>query len=328
MHFDVTMAVGSFFVAIIVGLTGMGGGALMTPMLVTFFGVPPLTAVSSDLVAAAVMKPVGSAVHLRRGTVHLKLVAWLCVGSVPAAFCGVLIAKGLGDGQDVQLIIKRAMGVALLLAAAGLAVRAYQAMVDRTERRQADRRTATPGSPAATEPPAIAVRRIPTVLVGAVGGVVVGMTSVGSGSLIIVTLLALYPGLKSNQLVGTDLLQAVPLVASAALGHLFFGDFKLDVTAALLVGSIPGVYLGSLISSRAPGGLIRRALAFVLLASALKMFDVDNVVLTWSLVAVLLLSSVVWMVLRTRHGLPALALSERRAGAPGDAPEGASELGR
>ncbi|MGH3392707.1 MAG: sulfite exporter TauE/SafE family protein [Actinomadura sp.] len=312
MEFDVPMAVGSFLVAIIVGLTGMGGGALMTPMLVTFFGVPPLTAVSSDLVAAAVMKPVGSAVHLRRGTVHLRLVAWLCAGSVPAAFCGVLIARALGDGADVQLVIKRAMGVALLIAAGGLAVRAYQAMVDRAERRQADRRTATPGSPASTEPPAIAVRPVPTVLVGAVGGVVVGMTSVGSGSLIIVALLALYPGLKSNQLVGTDLMQAVPLVMSAALGHVLFGDFELEVTTALLAGSIPGVYLGSLVSSRAPGGFIRRVLAFVLLASALKMFEVSNTMLAWTLVGVLGLGSVVWMRLRVRHGLPALALSEKR----------------
>jgi uncharacterized membrane protein YfcA len=321
LEFDVSMAVGSFLVAIVVGLTGMGGGALMTPMLVTFFGVPPLTAVSSDLVAAAVMKPVGSAVHLRRGTVHLRLVAWLCAGSVPAAFCGVLIARAVGDGADVQLLIKRALGVALLIAAAGLAVRGYQAMVDRAERRQADRRTATPGSPAATEPPAITVRPIPTVLVGVVGGTVVGMTSVGSGSLIIVALLALYPGLKSNQLVGTDLLQAVPLVMSAALGHVLFGDFKLEVTAALLAGSIPGVYLGSLISSRAPGGLIRRLLAFVLLASALKMFDVSNTLLAWALVGVLGLGSVIWMRLRIRHGLPALPRSDKRTESHADAPE-------
>src|SRR5262249_47721110 len=113
MHFDVTMAVGSFLVAVVVGLTGMGGGALMTPMLVTFFGVPPLTAVSSDLVAAAVMKPVGSVVHLRRGTVNLRLVAWLCVGSIPAAFCGVLIARALGHGRNVQEVIQYALGVAL-----------------------------------------------------------------------------------------------------------------------------------------------------------------------------------------------------------------------
>jgi uncharacterized membrane protein YfcA len=311
MHFDYAMAIGSFLVAIIVGLTGMGGGALMTPMLVTFFGVPPLAAVSSDLVAAAVMKPVGSFVHYRRGTVNLGMVAWLCAGSIPAAFCGVLVAEALGDGEDVQSVIKKAMGVALLIAAAGLTVRTYLALVDRAGRGDAQRRTASPGAPAATEPPAIQLRPIPTVLIGIVGGLVVGMTSVGSGSLIIVGLLALYPALKGNQLVGTDLLQAVPLVMSAALGHLLFGDFQLAVTSALLAGSIPGVYLGSLVSSRAPGGFIRRVLAFVLLASALKMFDLDNVVLAWTMVAVLIIGSGVWMVLRKRQGLPAIALPER-----------------
>jgi uncharacterized protein len=302
MHFDYTMAAGALLVSVIVGLTGMGGGALMTPMLTVFFGVPPLTAVSSDLVAAAIMKPVGSAVHLRHGTVNLRLVAWLCAGSVPSAFCGVLIARALGDGHQVQDVIGKAMGVALLLAAAGLAIRGYLAMKDRASRR-ADRRTAVPGSPASAPPPTIKVRPVPTVLVGIVGGLSVGMTSVGSGSLIIVTLLALYPALKANQLVGTDLFQAVPLVWAAALGHILFGDFKLEVTAALLAGSIPGVIIGSLISARAPGGLIRRALAFVLLASALKMFGIGNVAMVWILVAAVAGVAVAWMLLRAAHGL-------------------------
>ncbi|MET8139416.1 sulfite exporter TauE/SafE family protein [Sphaerisporangium sp. NPDC005288] len=316
VDFDFTMAIGSFLVAIVVGLTGMGGGALMTPMLVTFFGVPPLAAVSSDLVAAAVMKPVGSLVHLRRGTVHLRMVGWLCAGSVPAAFCGVLIARALGDGEDVQKVIQKALGVALLIAATGLAVRGYLAMRDNAERRTAatGRRTAEPGEPAATAPPAaVPVRPLPTVVIGVIGGLVVGMTSVGSGSLIIVALLAVYPALKANQLVGTDLVQAVPLVMSAAIGHLIFGDFQLSVTVALLAGSIPGVYIGSRISSRAPGGLIRRALAFVLLASALKMFDVSTTATVWVLVGVLVAAPVFWMFLRTRHGLPALPWSRGAA---------------
>ncbi|SEG46668.1 hypothetical protein SAMN04489712_105376 [Thermomonospora echinospora] len=320
MHFDYTMAFGSFLVAIVVGLTGMGGGALMTPMLVTFFGVPPLTAVSSDLVAAAVMKPVGSAVHYRQGTINMRLVAWLCVGSVPAAFCGVLVARALGDGEEVQNFIEKAMGVALLIAATGLAVRIYQAMVDRVARHSgARRRTAAPGDPAAVEPPEIRVRPVATTLVGAVGGLVVGITSVGSGSLIIVALLALYPALKANQLVGTDLLQAVPMVISAALGHLLFGDFHLEVTLALLAGSIPGVYIGSRISSRAPGGLIRRLLALVLLASALKMFGLGPVPMAWTIVGAVLAAVVVWMFVRHRHGLPLMAL--RRTAAEPDEPE-------
>jgi uncharacterized membrane protein YfcA len=313
MHFDFTMAAGAFLVSVVVGLTGMGGGALMTPMLTVFFGVPPLTAVSSDLVAAAVMKPVGSLVHLRHGTVNLRLVGWLCVGSVPSAFCGVLIARALGDGNQVENVISTAMGVALLLAAAGLAIRGYMAMKDRASGRE-ERRTAVPGSPASAPPPVITVRPVPTVLVGIVGGLSVGMTSVGSGSLIIVTLLALYPALKANQLVGTDLLQAVPLVWAAALGHILFGDFKMAVTTALLAGSIPGVIIGSLVSARAPGGLIRRILAFVLLASALKMFDVGNVAMIAILVAVGVGAALLWMLLRVAHGLRPLAVLDRADG--------------
>lgn len=312
MHFDVTMTIGSFLVAIVVGLTGMGGGALMTPMLVTFFNVPPLAAVSSDLVAAAVMKPVGSFVHLRRGTVNLKLVGWLCIGSVPAAFSGVLIAKALGDGEGTQAFIEKAMGVALLIAAAGLIVRMVQAMRDRAENRTEDERvTAEPGSPAAEKTPELKIRPIPTMIVGAIGGAIVGITSVGSGSLIIVALLALYPLLKANQLVGTDLLQAVPLVASAALGHIFFGDFRMEVTTALLVGSVPGVYIGARISSRAPGQLIRRALAVVLLASALKMFGVPITVLAYLILAFLVLALATWAFLRYRNAVPADQKSER-----------------
>ena len=102
------------------------------------------------------------------------------------------------------------------------------------------------------------------------------MTSVGSGSLIIIALMALYPTLKASELVGTDLVQAVPLVASAALGHILFGDFKMDLTTSLLIGCIPGVWVGAHLSARAPGGLVRRALAFVLLASALKLLNVSN----------------------------------------------------
>ncbi|MFC5754899.1 sulfite exporter TauE/SafE family protein [Actinomadura rugatobispora] len=323
LDFDWTMALGSFLVAIIVGLTGMGGGALMTPMLVTFFGVSPLAAVSSDLVAAAVMKPVGSAVHYRQGTINMKLVGWLCVGSVPAAFCGVLLARALGEGEDVQNVIEKAMGVALLLAATGLVVRGYQALKDHAARHTGDdRRTVARGEPAATDTPEITIRPVPTVLVGLVGGLVVGVTSVGSGSLIIVALLALYPALKANQLVGTDLLQAVPLVFAAALGHLLFGDFRMEVTAALLVGSIPGVYIGSKISSRAPGGLIRRILAFVLVATALKMFGFGPVTLAWTLVALAVAAAVAWMLLRRRHGLPAIPLSETPA-ASATGPSGA-----
>jgi len=303
---DPLLVVATFAIGIVVGLTGMGGGALMTPVLVLFFGIPPLTAVSSDLVASAVMKPVGSAVHLRRGTVHLPLVGWLCVGSVPMAFVGVLLARALGDGQEVQDVIQTALGVALLVAATGLTARAYLRLLERARRRDGS------ADPLPQGRPEIAVRVLPTVAVGAVGGVVVGMTSVGSGSLIIIALMALYPALTASSLVGTDLVQAVPLVVSAALGHLLFGDFQLDLTASLLLGSVPGVYVGARLSSRAPGGLVRRALAFVLLASALKLLGLPNLETGVVLVLVALLAPLLWMGVRRRHGFPALASRDRR----------------
>ena len=301
MSLDPLLTIASFGIGIVVGLTGMGGGALMTPVLVLFFQVPPLTAVSSDLVASAVMKPVGSFVHLRRGTVHLGLVKWLCLGSIPGAFSGVLIARALGKGQEVQDVIRVALGVALLLAAIGLTVRAYLRLLEHARRRDGR------APPLPQGRPTVHLRVLPTVALGLVGGVVVGMTSVGSGSLIIIALMALYPTLKASELVGTDLVQAVPLVASAAVGHLLFGDFHLDLTTSLLLGSIPGVWVGAHLSSRAPGGLVRRALAFVLLASALKLFNISNVHTGIILVLVLLIAPVLWMLVRRRHGFPALA---------------------
>jgi len=310
---DWGLAAAAFGIGVVVGLTGMGGGALMTPVLVLFFHVPPLAAVSSDLVASAVMKPVGSVVHLRNGTVRLDLVRWLCLGSVPAAFGGVLIVRGLGDSDSVNDVIQKALGVALVIAAAGLFVRAYLRLAERARDRSGHRAADPQG------PPSVSVRPWPTVAVGLVGGLVVGMTSVGSGSLIIIALMLLYPTLRASELVGTDLVQAVPLVASAAVGHVLFGDLTLSVTAALLVGSIPGAFLGAQLSSRLPGALIRRALAFVLLASALKMFDMPNGWTATVLGLLIVLAGPVWMALRRAHGFPAL---------PSREPDAVGESGR
>ncbi len=302
---DWTLALAALGIGVVVGLTGMGGGALMTPVLVLFFNVPPLAAVSSDLVASAVMKPVGSIVHLRNGTVRMDLVRWLGLGSVPAAFAGVLVARALGHGSNVQDLIQKALGIALVIAATGLFARAYLRLAERARHRDGHR----PADPAG--PPDVVVRPLPTLAIGAVGGLVVGMTSVGSGSLIIIALMMLYPKLRASELVGTDLVQAVPLVASAALGHVLFGDLKLSITGALLVGSIPGAYLGAQLSSRLPGALIRRALAFVLLASALKLLGATTPVTVIVLAALLVLAGPVWMALRRAHGFPALPARER-----------------
>ena len=291
---DLTLALAGLGVGIVVGMTGMGGGALMTPILVLFFGVPPVAAVSSDLAASAVMKPFGGWVHARRGTVNWKLVGWLCTGSVPAASLGVLLLRRLGDDATVQHTIKIALGVALLLAAGGLLLKAW-----------AGRRR---GGAGPVRP--IVVRPVPTLLLGAAGGLIVGLTSVGSGSLIIVALLALYPKLRANDLVGTDLVQAVPLVTAAALGHALFGDLKLDLAAAVLVGSVPGVLIGARISSRAPGGIVRAALVIVLLASALKLLDVPNAVVGVVVTAAVVIAVTAAVVRRRRRPSPPVAAEE------------------
>jgi uncharacterized membrane protein YfcA len=135
----------------------------------------------------------------------------------------------------------------------------------------------------------------------------VGLTSVGSGSLIIIALMTLHPRLKASELVGTDLVQAVPLVASAALGHILFGDFQFDITASLLIGCIPGVWLGAHLSAHAPGGVVRRALAFVLLASALRLLDISTTNTALILLVVAIVAPVLWMIVRRRHGFPAFA---------------------
>jgi uncharacterized membrane protein YfcA len=301
LQIDLYVAAAGLVVGFTVGLTGMGGGALMTPLLVLLFKVQPLAAVSSDLVAAVIMKPVGGGVHLRRGTVNFALVRWLMVGSVPAAFAGVLVLRQLGDGAVVQARIKQALGVALLLAASSIAAKGLLQV------RTARRALGVAGAmPAPSQP--FRLRPLPTVLIGVVGGLVVGMTSVGSGSLMIVMLLLLYPMLRSSELVGTDLVQAIPLVASAAVGHLLFGDFELDLTASLLVGSIPGVYVGAKLSSRANDAVIRPALALVLVASGLKLLGVDNLQLSLLVLALVMLAVPVWGALdATLHPEPAWA---------------------
>jgi len=287
---DLPLAFGGLLVGIIVGLTGMGGGALMTPMLVFFFGADPLTAISSDLVASFVMKPAGALVHLRAKTVNLGLVKLLCLGSVPAAFFGAWFISLQPRGEDLDSLLKTLLGLALLLAAAGLVARAlFQMWQNRLPLGEGATRMSRPeGIP----------KPLPTILLGAIAGFIVGITSVGSGSIIIVALLLIYPGLKASSLVGTDLTQAIPLVGAAALGHLLFGSFSLDLTTSLLVGAVPGAFIGAQISSRAPGGVIRRILAVLLLASGLRLLGLSTELVLVVAVAALVGGSWLWILVR------------------------------
>jgi uncharacterized protein len=250
-----------------VGLTGMGGGALMTPALVLLFKVEPKVAVASDLVNSLVMKPIGGGVHIRRGTIHWPLVGWLMTGSVPAAFFGAWLLNQFGDSKHVQSDIKALLGWALLVASTAIIAKAVLTV-------RTNRRLAALGQEANVEPHSI--KPVSSVLIGLTGGVIVGMTSVGSGSLMIVLLMLLYPRLSSKSLVGTDLVQAVPLVISAAVGQVLFGHVDFGLAGALVVGSVPGVYLGARSSAYAPDGIVRPVLVSVLVASALALLIPNN----------------------------------------------------
>lgn len=295
MSIDIPLILGGLAVGFVVGLTGMGGGALMTPMLIFVFRVDPLVAVSSDVVASLFMKPAGAIVHMRRGTVNLKLVLWLCVGSVPAAFSGALLIQALPFGDSLDNTLKMVLGVALLIASCGLVVRAVLQMVR-------NRSALGEGPTLLSAPRELVVRPAPTAILGAVAGLLVGMTSVGAGSIVIVVLLLLYPALKASQLVGTDLVQAVPLVAAASLGHLLYGDFSLGLTTSLLIGAIPGAWFGAHVSARAPGGIIRRALAILLLASGLKLLGASLPVVLGAAAAALVLGNLLWFWVKRRFG--------------------------
>jgi uncharacterized membrane protein YfcA len=287
LHIDWLIALASVIVGFTVGLTGMGGGALMTPILLIFFGISPTAAVSSDLVAAMVMKPVGGGVHMRRGTVQWSLVKWLCLGSIPAAFAGVLLLHASGNSEAVENTTKVFLGVTLTLAALAMVYKAWLQARRSAQARAGLRATLGPAE-------TLRVRILLTVTIGAVGGLLVGLTSVGSGSIIIVCLMLVYPELRGSQLVGTDLVQAVPLVTSAALAHIIVGDFELGLTTSILIGALPAVYVGARLSSKAPDGIIRPMLVFVLLASAMKLLGVSTGLLGFILLAFTFVGLAVW----------------------------------
>src|SRR6202171_5143620 len=281
MHVDPYIILGSAIVGFLVGMTGAGGGALMTPMLILLFGVQPSTAISSDLVAAGMMPQIGAAVRLRQKTVNLRRVGWMVLGSVPMAFLGSYLLHVMGHAKSAQHNIEVALGAALLVGAGAMVLRYV------LDRRAGQARTGVVH--------AIVARPLRTVAIGMIGGIVVGMTSVGSGSLMIILLLFLYPALGANQLVGTDLTQAVPLTTAAALGALAFGHVEFAVTTSLIIGSVPAVLVGSYFSSRAPDKYIRPAITFVIFASGLKYIGVGTTALGWILCATLFAAGLFWV---------------------------------
>lgn len=280
----------SFGVGIVVGLTGMGGGALMTPALI-FLGINPAVAVANDLVAASVNKSVGAAVHWRTGSPNIRLAGLLLLGSVPFAFAGGFIVKAVGDSAAQTDFLTTAIGYALLLAAGSYALRIYLQL-----------RLVSSGNILSSEEPHI--RALPTVLVGAFGGLLVGITSVGSGSLIMVALLLLYPTMSALKLVGTDLVQAVPLVFAAAIGHVVTEGVEWAVLIPLVLGGSPGTYLGARMTSWVSQSVIRRGIVIVLTLTGLKMLGVPPETIGFLGAGILLLGPLAWGFVRQAHGLP------------------------
>ncbi len=287
---DLALSLGGLVAGLIVGLTGMGGAALVTPMLVLLFGINPATAVSSDVVASAIMKPVGAWVHIRAKTVHWGLVAWLTAGSVPGVLVGTFVFAKVLTTDEASATIKTWIGWVLIVAVAAMLAKVW------VGRRASGLRAATVSM--GTDMP---VRPVPTVVLGLFVGVLVGMTSVGSGSLVVTTLLLLYPLLRPSVLVGTDLTQAVPMLIAGAIAHAGFGDISVWVVVSLLIGQIPGVWIGARMSSRYDGHALRYLLIVVLGATALKLLGVSSLIA--GMIAIVGVAAVVVIIVRERlHG--------------------------
>lgn len=253
-------AVLGLIVGFLIGLTGMGGGAMMTPLLLWTGWAAPTVAVGTDLVWNALTKTVGAAVHYRHKNVNLRLVWKLASGSVPGALLGLyllaLLKKSAGVVYVDHLIV-RLLGGTLMLVAVGIIFKGYI----RHLLPAAATRSATNENLSGWHVP----------LLGFIVGVLVSFTSVGSGSLIVTTLLLLFPGERLNRLVGSDVFHGVLIVGVAALGHWRLGDVNLPLVLGLLIGSIPGVWLGSFIASRIPEGTLRPAVATLLFVTGLKL---------------------------------------------------------
>ena len=289
MHINFAVTIAGLIAGFVIGLTGVGGGALLTPLLI-MLNVNPLTAVSTDIVASLVLKPIGGFVHLRERTVNMKLVLWLSVGSMPAALAGVYTITHIGG--DVDTMVKEILGWVLIVAAAAMI-----AKVIVSARRPTD--TAAPGT--------IPVKILPTIAIGVVGGYIVGMTSVGSGSLMVVCLMLLYMRMSTRELVGTDLVQAIPLIGAATIGILLWGHLQFATTASLLIGAIPAVYIGARMSARANDGYIRPVIVVALIFSALKVLNASDTTLKLVL-AVCIVPMTIELVRVARHDI-----ADRRA---------------
>jgi uncharacterized protein len=251
MEFGYTVA--GFIVGFIVGMTGVGGGSLMTPILVLFFGIKPAVAVGTDLLYAAITKSGGIFVHNKKGTIEWRIVVLLSLGSVPSAIVAVFILKYLEQaGINYDKLITSSLSVALILTSIVLLFKDKLQKLGQNERfdavRALHRQLQTPM----------------TVIAGVILGILVTLSSVGAGALGAAILFFLYPRLPSIKIIGTDIAHAVPLTAVAGLGHMHLGTIDFTILAMLLMGSLPGIYLGSHFATRLPEHVVRPVLASML----------------------------------------------------------------
>lgn len=276
----------SLAIGVLIGLTGMGGGALMTPALI-LVGIPPTAAVANDLVVNAVNKVVGAGVHWRHGKPNLSIAFWLVLGSVPTALLGAWLVHEIG-ADDVQGVLKTAIGVTLIVASTAYFLRAFFEMSGRI-------RTGDDPNPQ--------VKPLVTLLVGVVGGLMVGVTSVGSGTVIMMCIMLLYPALSALRLVGTDLVQAVPLVIAAAIGHVMVTGVDWALLVPLLVGGAIGTFFGSRIAGRVPQGLIRRGITIVLAVTASAMLGAPPALIGAIGLGLVIVGPLVWRRLVRRYSV-------------------------
>jgi uncharacterized membrane protein YfcA len=256
---DLLHGLSGLFVGVLVGLTGVGGGSLMAPILILLFGVAPTTAVGTDLWFASITKMFGGVVHHTLGDPDWQVVRRLAMGSLPASVITLVALAHFNESPIKQGLVMDLLGVVILMTAVGTLswnfIRAKAQAMD--VRRAATFRQFQPGL---------------TVVAGAVLGVMVSVTSVGAGALGATMLLALYPmRMTARRLVGTDIVHAVPLTMVAGLGHLWLGNVNFLLLGSLLIGSIPGILVGSYLATRVSGAVIRPLLAIVLVATAIKM---------------------------------------------------------
>jgi len=266
---DLHLILGGALVGFIVGATGVGGGSLMTPLLTLVFNVPAQIAVGTDLLFASLTKASGAVAHARRGNVNWPITSWLVAGSVPAALATLgAVHLVRPDAVVFAEIVKRTLGVALFLTAGALVFRAQiqslgQRFAVRGERVLSLVAASGAGSIRVTEERV--ARPLPTMLIGAVIGTLVTLTSVGAGVIGVVALFFLYPVLPTRQIVGSDIAHAVPLTLVAGLGHVSLGNVNWSMLGMLLIGSLPAIHVGAAVAHRLPERALRAALATMLI---------------------------------------------------------------